>query len=534
MGSVAIRNAEQFIALGLGVNLVLQRLSSVYVALLLTVFLLAIPPGGYGVITEFKYMLFLLICGGYVVTTILCRTRRIFAEGSLLAQNRDYIRETSPAVFFLLIFGAFTFLSAVLSRYPGTFIGTFRKEGTLTIVIYIFMCIFLSKYLRPRLWMLGLFGLGLGLVCILSFVQLTGANPFGLYPPGHNFYGAGIYYCGVFLGTIGNVGLGAAFISLALGVLAMALIKLTNIHRWWLTIPFSLTVLLIFELSVGAALVALTLGTLFMLPVAVTNRYTLTNTLLVFALIFLGAFLSQLLVFGDGYVRFGHFSPSLNFAIVFLTLLAAIATKSKWLEEISAKNYRIATLIVIMLILCTTFLYLWFYNGHSSGMVWEASEVLRGNWNDTFGSRRIFIWRNVLENIHMETLLLGTGPDTLGYWPIEPFSRYIDAIGRTVFTGIDAAHNEYLHILATGGLLSLLSYMGALFWAMIKWLRAPDNTLSAISGTGMLFYFIQAFFGISQFLTAPFFWTCFAVFIHSQKTNGVRKREIFPSYSLTP
>ena len=163
--------------------------------------------------------------------------------------------------------------------------------------------------------------------------------------------------------------------------------------------------------------------------------------------------------------------------------------------------------------------YLWFYDGAPYGWVYEASEVLRGRWDDTFGTRRVYIWRHVLEGIRLEALLLGTGPDTLGHWPIPPFTRYVEATGVTVTAGIDAAHNEYLQILATGGLLSLLAYLGALGVAAVNWVRYPENQVAAVAGAGVLFYCVQALFGISQFIVSPLLWACLGVLICAQRRD---------------
>jgi len=273
-------------------------------------------------------------------------------------------------------------------------------------------------------------------------------------------------------------------------------------------------------MGIYAAVVALVTGFLLMLPVAVTNQKALANTLFVLAIILAALCLSQILVFQDGSILFARVRIPFVLVAGFVALLAVLVTKSNVFATISRRWYRGGAIAIILAAIVGAFLYLWFYDGATGGMIYEASQVLRGRWDDTFGTRRIYIWRNVLENIRLENLFFGTGPDTLGFWPIEAFTRYIPEIGQTVVVGIDAAHNEYLHLLVTNGLLALLAYLGALFFAAINWFRSPDNPLLAVAGAGMLFYCIQAFFGISTPITAPFFWTCFAVFIYAQNFEG--------------
>jgi len=445
---------------------VLQRLTSIYIALLLTVFLLAFPRGGYEAIVSFKYSLFLLICGGYVVSIIVLRSWYAATRVQPAINIAQKLRELPLPIKFLLAFLLFSIASALLSPHPGVILGNFRNEGVLTLGIYVLSCIFVAAYFQPQKWMFYLLGAGVTLTSTLALVQLTGANPFGLYPIGHNYYGAGIYYSGEFLSTIGNAGLLGGFLSLAVGILAMAIIKLDFKERWFLAIPLFIAVLLVFSMGINAAVLAVTAGLVIMIPISVTNQRTRANTFAVLSVILAAYCLSRILVFQDGYVLFG--------------------------------------------------LHLWQYSGTSGSMVYEASQILQGNWDDSFGSQRIFIWRNVLESIQLNTLLFGTGPDTLGHWAIPPFTRYNEHLGITLTNIIDAAHNEFLHIMATTGLLSLLAYLGAMLTVAVGWFRQCGNALSATTGAGVLFYVIQSFFGISQFITAPFFWACFGMLIYAQ------------------
>ena len=508
----------------------LQRLTSIYLALLLTVFLLAFPPGGYVTIPEFKYSLFLLICGGYVATIAILRMIYMLTGTQPLGKIREKQKSIPIATKFLLGFLLVTIISSLFSVYPGTFRGTFRQEGVLTIGIYVLSCVFVSIYFRPKKWMLFLFGTVVGLVSTLALIQLTGANPFMLYPAGHNYYGANIYYSGAFLSTIGNAGLLGGFVSLAAGVLAMALIKFDFRERWCLALPFFLTVLLICSMDIDAAFLALAAGLILMLPIAVTGRKTLVNTLLVLAIVIAAFALSQILVFQDGPIQFAPLRVLPVIALGFVFLLAAFVMKIDMFARISTKQYRISATVAILGLFSAALTVLWRYSGES-GMLYEAAEIMRGNWDPTFGTGRIYIWRSVLEHIRWETLLLGTGPDTLGFWDIPPFTRFDERLGVTIVTSIEAAHNEYLQILATGGLLSLLAYLGALFFAAVRWIRHPENALSAMAGAGILFYGIQAFFGISQFITAPFFWACFGILLYAQSGGEEAGASVSPGVS---
>lgn len=132
--------------------------------------------------------------------------------------------------------------------------------------------------------------------------------------------------------------------------------------------------------------------------------------------------------------------------------------------------------------------------------------LLRGQADPSFGSGRLHIWTQVLARVP-EHPLLGTGPDTMLCAQLTPFTRYDPELGYTITAQIDTAHNEYLNILYHQGIPALGAYLGALVVLAVGWMRvSPEDTGAAILGAGVLGCCVQAFFGISCPLTAPFFW----------------------------
>ncbi|MBQ4577994.1 MAG: O-antigen ligase family protein [Clostridia bacterium] len=150
------------------------------------------------------------------------------------------------------------------------------------------------------------------------------------------------------------------------------------------------------------------------------------------------------------------------------------------------------------------------------GFVYEAHQVLHGNAEDGFGSGRIYIWRKALELVDGH-LLLGSGPDTMMLRTDAVFERYDQRLGTTIRSLVDTAHNEYLNVLVHQGLPALLCFVGAIAAALALWVkRAPADPVSALCGAGVLCYGIQAFFGISSFLSAPYFWLSLAILCAAQ------------------
>ena len=136
----------------------------------------------------------------------------------------------------------------------------------------------------------------------------------------------------------------------------------------------------------------------------------------------------------------------------------------------------------------------------------QVHMLLHGRAALSFGSGRLFIWSQVLGRVP-EHLLLGAGPDTMLFAQFTPFARYDPGLGRTIVAQIDTAHNEYLNILYHQGIPTLATYLGMLAVLVVGWLRiSTEDVSAAILGAGVLGYCVQAFWGISCPLAAPFFW----------------------------
>ncbi len=140
-----------------------------------------------------------------------------------------------------------------------------------------------------------------------------------------------------------------------------------------------------------------------------------------------------------------------------------------------------------------------------SGLFHELHAILNGEISEDFGSQRIAIWRQVWKVIR-EQPLWGSGPDTLELWG-KGFQGYSAFYQAHVTTLIDTAHNEYLNIWVNQGIFALIAYFTALVYLAWKWIKyAGHHANAAICGCAVLCYCVQAFFGMSSCITAPYFW----------------------------
>ena len=132
--------------------------------------------------------------------------------------------------------------------------------------------------------------------------------------------------------------------------------------------------------------------------------------------------------------------------------------------------------------------------------------ILHGELDPSFGSGRVYIWREVLARCRGRWLF-GWGPDTLALADIPPFTRWDSDLGVTVTAAIDTAHSEYLNILYHQGAIALGCYLAALAVSLCRAAGAAKTSDGcAILGAAVLCYAIGAMFGISQLCASPALW----------------------------
>lgn len=130
-----------------------------------------------------------------------------------------------------------------------------RREGLVTLALYYLVFWLLCRHAHPEAWMLYLFGAAMALCCVVSLLQLTGANPFKLYPEGMNYFDAGKLYSGAFLGTVGNTDLFSSVLCLAIPLFWASVWKLNDRRRFLLLIPLALGLFVLFAMSVAGGMV---------------------------------------------------------------------------------------------------------------------------------------------------------------------------------------------------------------------------------------------------------------------------------------
>ena len=447
-----------------------------YAALMWLLFLPAVPLipslGGYTRITGVKYALFLCLTLPWLLTALPETCRRLARRGP------------KPVPLFLLGFLAWSLAAALLSPWPAVaLLGGGRHEGYLTLLLYGLGGLCFSALWTPGRRPLLCPALGLGFLDLICLLQLLGKNPLGLYPPGMGWRDANILYPGSYLGTVGNAGTAAAVLCTASALLFLGLLRRGGV-RYLLLLPLLPAGWILGRMGVDAGVLALA-GLTLLAPAAAVRTFSQLGRWLLAAPLLLAALFP-----GLGFLL--PLSPAGGLLLLLRREDAPLPPAlRKLITGLTLAGAALAPLLIL----------------NASGgcpPLEEAGELLRGRVREDMGGGRIYIWRQVLENVGRSPLV-GFGPDTLGLLELRPYAWYSPETGKQVLSAIDAAHCEYLQTLICQGLPAALCHLGLALAALARFLRRGDTPGGVCAGAALC-YGIQALFGISSCAAAPLFW----------------------------
>ncbi len=216
-------------------------------------------------ITLSKFRAFSILSCTYAVSMAatgfaVAKTRQSFSPAALL-KKLSWPQRTA------LLYLTITWISAAASPYwPETVLGASRYEGAFSISLYVLCFLLVAAYGEADRVLLWVLAAAVTLESLLGIVQLTGYNPFGLYPTGYSYFDAGKSYSGEYLGTVGNTDLLAAFYCLAVPILTYSMAYMNGAKRLILLVPLALSAYVLIKMSVMAGLGGIGAGLLLALP----------------------------------------------------------------------------------------------------------------------------------------------------------------------------------------------------------------------------------------------------------------------------
>ena len=500
-------------------NTILNKLSEIYIFLILIVFPLVVDHTGYFHILEFKWNVFTLFTVSYIFITIL-----VFLY-FLIAKKINFFKGKKLSIFqkLMIIFLIINALSCFLSPYFSThnlIIGSGRLEGLLVQVLYILSFLFLTFFAKLEKRYLLYFSISSILFSLICILQYIGFNPFNIYHDGIGTYNTS------FIGTIGNVDFVSAYYVVFLTISFSCFIFLEE--EFWRKIIHYLSFILGFfifgVISVKSGVVGFAGTLILILPLLfANNKYAYRYVLIIAAVIFAYAF--NIFMNPVYYYKYAKLVLEWNFnmkfaimlfLVIIIVILGLIIKNTKF--DFSKRKDLLKKYYIFLgssIILALLFL---FIVDFKSGFLHEIHELLHGNFDDNYGTYRVFLWKRTLKMITRP--ILGIGPDAFVIPFMERYTEDIISIGPYAIN--DTAANIYLTMLINIGLSGLIVYLAFLF-NHVKTFIKNCNDISKVLIVAIIAYSIQAFFNLSVVLVTPFIYVLFALHSISYIDNKKKK-----------
>lgn len=476
-----------------------ERICDIYLIIMLLIFPLFPGFSGYAQITLSKFLF--LLC-----------TTALWALSLLIAAviRRTALPRPAPAGLAALVWLAVSALSCALSPNRGAaLLGAGRFDGLLTTFIYVLIFLGLSAYARPKLLHAKALAVSVTICAAVALLQLAGYDVLRLFPAGVGYYDSGLRYTGAFLGTIGNTNILDAVFCTALPLFAG--LYICGFGAGFLVPCFSGVVIICRAGGDGCKL-ALLVCLLAALPLLLTELPRIRRALRVCALCLAAAALSSSVI-----SEYNGAALSLRFsASVAALCLCAAAAAAAGLSFFpmpqgfapSAKRLRRSFLTLDILAVFAGLVVIRFLPG-TSGTLYELHCMLCGQFDESFGSSRIRIWRACLALIP-EHPLLGGGPGTLALRLDVLFTRFVPETGVTLRTFADNAHNLYLACLANTGIAGLAALLFCYVLSAVSALKSGKPLIFAFA-LGALGCAVHDIFGLALCISEPLLWICLAL-----------------------
>ncbi len=449
--------------------------------------------GSYSSITRDKWLAALVLTGVSAVAA-LC---------ALLAERRGERLRLTAAHAIAVLYWGWVALSAVFGAWSNcvnadgrkaALWGAIRYEGLWTQLSYgvVFLVMSLRPVrLRPTLYAMGAALLAFGAV---TAWQYLGGNPLGLYPAGRS-----IHTNYEFQGTLGNIDMVSAYLSLITPALLIGYAREGG--GFFLGAGLcGAALLLCIEVQSGLLMLLVLMG---MLAATLLRGPAPRRTRAAAALLGCGgcALLrwSVVLPWLDGgealALRSGWPWLAVGYAAMAAAAMTAVRRWRGGYVSVRAALAFVAAVVLVVLVAAAALPV-----PESAGGLWELHEVLNGRPRDEFGSWRLGAWRHTL-HLTRQHPLFGLGPDTFFY----AMQAHLAEEGATLGETYDNPHNLLLGVAANSGLPALMLFLALLALVLTGCWRRRANPASLPLAAAVLCYLTQGMFTFSICLTSPMF-----------------------------
>lgn len=469
-----------------------QKVTHWYILIMLGLFPLWLGWEGYRNLTAQKFGFFAIVTTLWLCVLVCCAVRR----------REISLRKSHGTVAVVCLMVAMC-LSAVCSEYGSvTVLGYSRYDGLLTWLLYGGIFLGVCAYGQMHLSYAYALAFSGGVNCLIAIVQLMGYNCLWLFPNDWNYYDAGVYYTGEFLGLVGNVDVLSAFFCLTIPLFFGLYVVQGGKQTAPLLLFGGLNCFILLESGVSGGVAGLLLCVAVGAPMLITDKERLSRGLTVLAILSFTGVLSQSIRFAKNSI--GLELCKLAAILSILSILLSFA--AVWIHRSNMMLCKLGRKLAGIEILCVAVALVVLYAfPPASGTLYELSCLLHGKISDTFGSNRVTIWKEVWQLIQ-ERPILGGGPGTLKLRTELGFQRFVEESGRTLSVRVDNAHNEYLNLWVNGGLASLLPYMGLMFATVHRWWKHRDGRYLPVLAMTLVAWWGQGLFGLGLCIVMPILW----------------------------
>lgn len=477
------------------------------------VFPLAMGEEKYSNITNFKNTAYYVIAAAAftaLIVTLIVRVMKIPADQFRFKNIFADFNAVDTAV---ALYWVFLMISTILSDYPliAVFGQGVRNDGMIIQTFYVATYFVLSRLLHLHKLDLNVYCFGATAVSVFVMFHYFG---FDLLDTGFSEpnWQSGL----LFLGPMGNINLTSYFVTVSLIIAASIYITEQNweYDKKGYVILACYAIMLWAELNLNtdAGLVAIAVALLVSFPLMLTSFRRVARMLMVIA-VTCGVILFDKLILHMAILKenFGKSGLLIMIAGVVCLVLAILinadviklnpSRKTLLASSLAVDGLAVAGVIGAAAVAART---------QTSGVLYELGQMMfHGNFNDKFGSKRIFTWKRTIKLVSQHPIF-GSGPDTF----CDVFKEAYGDESSAFFGGknLDKAHNEYLQLLICSGITGLgafLSFIGGMIVKAFK--RATDNPMLVCCAMGVVGYAVHAFFGYSLPINSPLMWVLFGI-----------------------
>ena len=495
---------------------VLETITDIYIFIMILAFPLMVDKTGFFHILECKWHSYLIIATTYILTNILIILYYWIFKKAFIFKNTKLTIVQWLAISFLGVNILSCFISPFFSNY-NLFVGVGRGEGLIMMSLYSLSFLFVSLFAKFKRRHIIYFSIASILVNLVAILQYIGFNPFNMYQDGIGTHNVS------FMTTIGNVDFISAMYCILLTVSFSAYVFLDDNKKWEkvlhiMSILMGFFIIGIIDVQSGKVAFFGTLVLIF--PFIVSNNKKLSRFITVLATILM-AYCINIIINPEYHFdvqRIGLYFQFNYIVLLFLIVCSTLFYLAHVLNKLEydcSDNKKMIKYFYFTIFGCAglALMVLYFVN-FKSGILYEMHELLHGNFDDDFGTYRIFLWKRTLTLIP-QFPILGSGPDTFAIRFMAKYTEDIAAIGPLTLN--DTAANVYLTMIINLRIVGLLNYLAFIFFQLKSGIKKM-NQYSKILLIAIICFLIQDFFNLSLVIVTPVFWLLMG--LHQSSLNS--------------